>query len=226
VGGLTDHATGPSADPDARLEQAHRRWETTLITEIDRMRQALQRREPREVGERVAARLSDRAIELDYWGRPVRIVWPELSPRRIGGDPLSTFDQAMLLYHLDVSDGTPPGVEWVAYRELPGGAFYHQAFLGYTGRRLASAFGTDPSRFDACAAGMGGRRLDGPSPYSWGFSPLPRVPLAACLWPGDEDLPPQAAVLFDVSAAHHLPIDGLALLGAGLTGRLLASPPG
>jgi hypothetical protein len=28
-------------------------------------------------------------------------------------------------------------------------------------------------------------------------------------------------VLFDAHAGHHLPVDGLALLGAGLTGRLL-----
>lgn len=34
-------------------------------------------------------------------------------------------------------------------------------------------------------------------------------------------MPSQASVLFDANAGHHLPIDGLALLDAGLTGRLL-----
>src|SRR3972149_2313815 len=70
-------------------------------------------------------------------------------------------------------------------------------------------------------AATGGDRLDGPGPHAWRFTPLPRVPLAACLWPGDDELPSQASVLFDANAGHHLPIDGLALLGAGLTGRLL-----
>ena len=48
-----------------------------------------------------------------------------------------------------------------------------------------------------------------------------RLPLAAALWPGDEDLPGRAAILFDASASHYLTTDGLALLGSGLASRLL-----
>ena len=50
---------------------------------------------------------------------------------------------------------------------------------------------------------------------------MPRLPLAAALWPGDEDLPGRAAILFDASASHYLTTDGLALLGSGLASRLL-----
>jgi hypothetical protein len=61
----------------------------------------------------------------------------------------------------------------------------------------------------------------GLAPHAWRFLPLPRVPLAVCLWPGDEEVPAQAAILFDSNAGRHLPTDGLALLGSGLTGRLI-----
>jgi hypothetical protein len=125
----------------------------------------------------------------------------------------------MLLHHLRTSDGAPLAGRWIGFRELPGGEFYHQAYQGYTGRRLAAAFGADPDSFNWAAST--GERLGGPAPHSFGFYPLPRIALAACLWPGDDELPPQASVLFDANASRHLPIDGLALLGAGLTGRLL-----
>jgi hypothetical protein len=127
----------------------------------------------------------------------------------------------MILYHLRASDGTPPAGEWIGFRDLPDGAFYHQAYTGYTGRRLAAAFGAIPEAFDLAARQTGGERVPGLAPLAWRFSPLPRIPLCACLYPGDEDMPSQASVLFDAHAGRHLPTDGLALLGAGLTGRLL-----
>jgi hypothetical protein len=49
---------------------------------------------------------------------------------------------------------------------------------------------------------------------------LPRIQLAAILWPGDEEFPARASVLFDGAASHYMTIDGLALLGAGLARRL------
>lgn len=224
--GLTDHASGPTPPADPRLEEAHQRWEATMLAEIEKLRAELRDRQPSDVADRVGARPAPMGLELTYWGRPVRIEWPDLVARQSSVADLSAFDQAMLLYHLRLSDGTPPEGRWVAYRELPGGEFYHRAFIGYTGRRLAERFGLDPTTIESPARALAGSLTDGPSPFTWTFAPLPRIPLAVCLWPGDEDFAPQASVLFDSSAAHHLPIDGLALLGAGLTGRLLAAASG
>jgi hypothetical protein len=216
--GLADQAaaaTPGSPSPD----ESRRRWEAAMMAEIERLRRALRQSDPEAVAQRVGGSWTRHAVEVTYWARTAYIDWGRLEPRGEDGSPLSTFDQAMLLYHLHLSDGTPPAGRWIGFRELPGGEFYHQAYLGYTGRRLAEAFGDDPGRFDTAASG--GERLAAPAPHSWRFTPLPRIPLAACLWPGDEEMAAQAAVLFDAHAGHHLPIDGLALFGAGLTGRLL-----
>ena len=62
--------------------------------------------------------------------------------------------------------------------------------------------------------------------HAYGFQPLPRIRLAAVLWPGDEDFPTRASVLFDAASNHYMTIDGLALLGSGLASRLAkASAP-
>ena len=48
-----------------------------------------------------------------------------------------------------------------------------------------------------------------------------RCPGCAWFWPGDEEFPSRASILFDPADIHYLPIDGLALMGSGLAGRLL-----
>ena len=51
--------------------------------------------------------------------------------------------------------------------------------------------------------------------------------LAATLWLGDDEFPAKASVLFDAASGHYMTIDGLALLGSGLSRRLIkasASP--
>jgi hypothetical protein len=217
--GLTERAAGAPAPRDV-VDEAHQRWEASMLAELERLRQGLRRGLPDVIAGRVGGSWTGDWLRLDYWGRPVQIRWPDIAPTDSDGRPLSAFDQAMLLYYLRQSDGVDVAGHWISFRELPGGEFYHQAYQGYTGRRLAQAFGGDPARFDTAAAAAG-ERLDGPAPHAWGFRPLPRVPLAACLWPGDEEMAAQAAVLFDANAGHQLPVDGLALLGAGLTGRLL-----
>jgi hypothetical protein len=141
--------------------------------------------------------------------------------RLAGGQPCSTFDAAMLLYYLATADGTLPAGRWIGFRELPGGSFYNQAFQGYSGDPLARTFSSRPGELERAAQELGGRRLTGIAPFAWSFLPLPRLSLAAALWPGDEELAGRAAVLFDASASHYLPTDGLALLGSGLSGRLL-----
>jgi len=218
--GLTDQASGATS---AQVpEAAHRTWEAAIVAQANRLRAELRRRSPAEMAQAIGARLQGDLIHFPYWGSEVAIEAPALEPRWAeSGLTCSPFDTAMLLYYLRASDGTPTSGTWVSFRELPNASLYHQAFTGYTGSRLAAAFGLGPASLDRSARDIGGEPVVGLAPHAWCFLPLPRVPLAACLWPGDEEVPAQAAVLFDSSAGRHLPTDGLALLGSGLTGRLL-----
>lgn len=137
------------------------------------------------------------------------------------GAAASLHTQALLLYYLRTSDGTPVGGRWISFRELPGGGFYHRAFQGYTGRQIAREFRNDLCAFERAAINLSGRPEDlGDAAFS--FRALPRIPVLAAYWLGDEDLPPSARVLFDSSAGHYLPTDALAVLGSMLSRRLIA----
>jgi hypothetical protein len=220
MSGLADHASGVTS---ARTPAAaSRTWEAAIVAQADRLRADLRRRGPAEMAQAIGARLKGDVLLFPFWGRQIALDLPALEPKWAESDlACSLFDTAMLLYYLRASDGTPESGTWVSFRELPNASLYHQAFTGYTGNRLAAAFGLAPASLDLAARNTGGEPVVGLAPHAWRFLALPRVPLAACLWPGDEEVQAQAAVLFDSSAGHHLPTDGLALLGAGLTGRLL-----
>jgi hypothetical protein len=55
----------------------------------------------------------------------------------------------------------------------------------------------------------------------YAFTVLPRVHLGLVYWEGDEEFPSQAQVLFEDTAAHYLPTDGLAILGSQLVDKVL-----
>jgi hypothetical protein len=127
----------------------------------------------------------------------------------------------MLLYYLREADGTPMADRWIGYRELPGGNFYSQAFQGYSGDRLARVYGEQPEVYTAAAHALEGMPLSNLPGMAFAFQPLPRIRLASILYLGDEEFPARASVLFDAAACHYMTTDGLALLGAGLVGRLI-----
>ena len=125
--------------------------------------------------------------------------------------------QSLILTYLVTADGTPPSGRWVAYRDLPGGMFYARAFRGYAENRLVRELGEGEVRaFCRGAERLGGGPIEiGSAGYA--FQILPRIHLAVVYWLGDEELSAQASILFEDTASHYMPTDGLAILGSHLT---------
>jgi hypothetical protein len=162
-------------------------------------------------------------LELALFGDPIVITTTDW--RVLDGhtrEAVSPNTEAMLLYHLATTDGSPVTERWISFRELPGGGFYHQAFQGYTGKELVKHFRNRLGAFERAAEELNGRQ-EGVGDAAYAFQALPRVPLMVVYWLGDEDFPPSARVLFDASAGRHLPTDAFALLGSTLTRRLIAT---
>lgn len=218
--GLTGRAAGKSDERGDIIERARRSWEASMARQIDDLRTSLRSTVPQVIADRAGGSYDGACLSLEYWGDQLRVAWPELEVYK-GEDPCPTFDTAMVFYYLSSADGAPFADRWIGYRELPGGGFYNQAFQGYSGDRIARAFGSDPDSFHLAARSLGGWSLPALAEHAYAFQPLPRIRLAAVLWPGDEEFPSKASVLFDPSACHYMTIDGLALLGSGLSGRLV-----
>lgn len=213
--GLTDQAGGT-------VERAHQAWQEAMLRQSDELRAVVQTYPPRRLAFHCGATFKETALEMSYWGRQVVIDWPGLTMTyQADGSSLSVFDEAVILYYLRYADGTPLADRWVSFRELPDGGFYHQAFQGYSGDRLARAFAAQPDELHIAACKLDGVLLSGLPGIAYAFQPLPCIRLAAILYLGDEEFPTTARVLFDAAASHYTTIDGLALLGAGLASRLI-----
>jgi hypothetical protein len=160
-------------------------------------------------------------FRLDFFWHAYTISGDDFTVRRAdtGAEPPS-FIQSLILTYLATADGATPSSRWIGFRELPDGMFYVQAFQGYSGRRLARELAGGIEAFRRAAERLGGLPLEmGNAGYA--FTVLPRVHLALVYWQGDEEFPSQARVLFEDSASHYLPTDGLAILGSQLVGKLL-----
>ena len=198
------------------------RLEGRFTQRLEVLRAALADADPAWVARACGAQYAPEGqLCLSFWGRPIRITYPEWIAYPEGGEePLSSFEQALLLYYLTTADGEPLSEEWIAFSDLPDGRFYNQAFQGYTGQELRRAFGDDRASFEGAAQALGGARYPlGDAAYA--FQALPRVPLMAVFWQGDEDFPCTYQILFDTVASHYLPTDAYAILGSTLTRRLI-----
>lgn len=160
-------------------------------------------------------------IHLPLWERQVLVSYPEFRSSWFDThQPLGILEQGLLAYYFTLTDGTLPIGEWISFTELPDGRFYTQAFQGYTGNILAQEFGDNLLAFEHAAIQCGGLpEMFGDIAFT--FIALPRVPVLAVAWLGDEDFPTRYQILFDSTAPHHLTTDGCAILGSALVRRLL-----
>jgi hypothetical protein len=220
MAGLLDQAGSKPSDLKNLAEEAHQVWEENMLRSIESLKDVILTSSPEQLSFRSGAQYENGIIRLSYWESLIIIDWPELDMRDSDETPLSIFDKTMIMYYLKTADGAEMADRWIGFRELPDGGFYNQAFQGYSGDRLARFFGDEPENLVGASARINGTRLPALADFAFAFQPLPRIRLAAVLWPGDDEFPSKASILFDASSSHYLTTDGLALLGSGLVRRL------
>lgn len=198
-------------------------WAETFTPALAELRAKISLREPVRIMAASGVQWDALANEfrLTCLDEGYRISWPELVafPSE-SAQPCAPYLQGLFLYYLAMADGEPQTNRWISFRELPDGWLYHQAFQGYSGDELARAIGNDIDRLAISATAVGGQRQP-IGDLGFAFDALPRLRLALVYWLGDEEFTPRAQVLFDASAGHYLPVDGLAGMGRRLVTRLL-----
>ena len=220
--GLTEKASGEVYEPSAAVARAQQAWEESMLRQLDELRADVQKSQPELLAFRSGTRLQGAELRFNYWNRPVSLYWPALEAQYLDtGKDCPVFDLSLFLFYLKTADGSNLADRWISFRELPGGVFYHQAFQGYSGDRLAQAIGEKPASFHLAAKATSGWQLTSLAEHVYAFQALPRLRLAAVFWPGDEEFPSRASILFDAASSHYMTTDGMAILGSGLVSRLI-----
>jgi hypothetical protein len=191
-----------------------------MIAQVAEMRAAVRNGDPQVYAAKTGMEFRDGLLRVKFYGEPYTISFPDLIVRsEATGKECGLNRTAMFLFYLQNADGAPLEGKWIAFRDLPGGMFYHKAYQGYSGDRLAKAIDNHIGVFERAAKVLGGMKLE-LGDASFAFEALPRVRVAAVYYASDEDFPASANVLFDSSIVHYLPTDVCAGIGSALVDRL------
>lgn len=135
------------------------------------------------------------------------------------GEKASLYLAIIILHYLVTAEGKPLTGQWIAYRHLPGGDIYNEPFQNRAIIPFLKTFGDRPEDFQKAAEALGGYRLN-ISGISMVIPVLPRVPICFTIWPGDEEMPASANILFDEAASSYLPTEDYAHLPAIINGTM------
>lgn len=191
-----------------------------MLAQVAAMKEELRKGDAQKLAANTGAEFANGVFRIKFYGEMHQVTFPDLQARvEATGKACGLNRTAMFLYYLKTADGSPVTGKWVAFRDLPGGMFYHQAYQGYSGDRLAKAIDNHINVFERAAKALNGMKL-AIGDAAFAFDALPRVKVAAVYYAADEDFPASANVLFDGAASHYLPTDALGGVGSALVDRL------
>jgi len=162
-------------------------------------------------------------LRVPFLDRVYRISFPEFSfqDEQQPDTDVSIQEQVLILHYLQVQELPMPSRNWVAYREIPGAAFYFSAFVKRAVDPLKKTFGGN-----AAALGEASRQLEGeavePGDAAFEFKLFPHVSVRLILWEGDAEFPPEASILFDDTISMIFVPEDIAWLTGMLVYRLIA----
>jgi hypothetical protein len=168
--------------------------------------------------------LEGAAFRIPFLNRVFRLSYPGFEFSDLAAPQLEVplQEQVLILHYLQ---GDPPplagGGDWVAYREIPGAAFYFAAFRKRAVDPLKNVFGQNVAGLKTAAVRLNGDPVEfGDAGFE--FRVFPKVPVRLILYAGDEEFSPEASILFDRSIGRMLSPEDIAWLAGMLVYRLMS----
>ena len=136
------------------------------------------------------------------------------------GEPVPIPEKILILHYLLRARGESLQRNLITFRQVPEGPFYYPAFVQRTLDPLARTFGANPQQLFDCGFELGAVP-DELGDASITLKSLPRIPVTIVVWGGDDELPPQANILFDQSIVSYLSTEDIAVLSSMIVYRLI-----
>ena len=166
-------------------------------------------------------------LTLDFLNRKVSITWPQLDFSFVeSGEGVPIQQQVLLLHYLIGAKGLGTAGRWIAYQEVPNGRFYLDAFIRRAKNPMVQGFGSQPGLLVRLAMDLYGATPFDQGDVSVVVRALPMIPVALVLWKGDEEFPPEGAILFDQSISGILSAEDIAWLAGMIVYPLVGMAKG
>ena len=168
--------------------------------------------------ERYVVTLLNAEYAVNLSDRQIFSTQPSLPPT-----PAEFIEQLCLLAYLINAQDIPLANKFVGPENLPSGQFFFRGLHSLPTKRLEETFGKSPERLYEVSEQFGAKRCEF-GDASIELYVLPRIPLKIIIWRSDEEFDARASILFDQTAASHLPLDTLGAL-VNLTVEALVRAP-
>lgn len=112
--------------------------------------------------------------------------------------------------------------KWVSLKEIPnGGALFYPAFYKASILELIKKFGKNINIFEQSALKLGGSYIKfGDKGYE--FKVLPKANICIAVWEGDDEISPNATILFEPSLQHLMHIETIIGVGMCVSNKLIS----
>ncbi|MDR1079710.1 MAG: DUF3786 domain-containing protein [Deltaproteobacteria bacterium] len=184
----------------------------------------LSSREPVDVARAAGAEMYLDYMDLQYIFNKVRVRipgWEALWAPPREADELPLTDQVLIYHYLQGAKNVGLTGEMAAYREIPGGTFYFDAFRRRAEIPLAQVFGSRPGTLSKASEVSGGKPVQGYGDEAALFRVFPHVEILVMIYHADEEFEATGQVLFDRSIGSYLSPEDISWLGSGLVYRLM-----
>ncbi len=174
---------------------------------------------PAEIAANAGVELGEdgKTLKVPFIDQYFLVKHPEGKVKTPDGEEASIYLAIIILHYLATADGKALTGRWIAYRHLPGGDIYIEPFQKRAVKPFLKTFGERPEDFKKAAMALGGYSAE-TSGISMVIPVMPRVPVCFSIWPGDDELPASANILFDEAASSYLPTEDYAHLPAIING--------
>lgn len=111
--------------------------------------------------------------------------------------------------------------EWVSLKDIPnGGALFYPAFYKSSILKLIDKFGYNCEKLKQSAQKLNGIP-NSLGNISYTFKAFPNVSLCVAIWEGDEEILPNATILYQPSIQYSMHIESIIGLGCYITNELI-----
>ncbi|MDR2404829.1 MAG: DUF3786 domain-containing protein [Deltaproteobacteria bacterium] len=189
----------------------------------------LSQRDPKEVASMGGAEFHESFMEFEYIHAKTRISFPlwEVSyspPKDQDEYPLT--DQVLVLHYFQGAKNLPLTGELMAYRQIPGGEFYNDAFRRRAEAPLAAVFGGKPGLLTQASEILGGTSQSGYGDEAAIFRVFPHIDILVMIYHQDEEFESYGQVLFDRVIGQYLTTEDISWLGSAVVYRLMGIAKG
>jgi hypothetical protein len=153
--------------------------------------------------ERYVVTLLNTEYVVNLSQREIFSLRPSLPP-----GPAGFLEQLCILTYLINARDLPLANKLVKAESLPGGQFFFRGQHSLPTQKLEVAFGDCPQALYQISVQFNAKRHEF-GDASIEVDVLPRLSLTIVIWRRDDEFPARASILFDQTAAAHLPLDAL-----------------